>query len=139
MITLQREVPAVLKGRKQIKINKLTTAMLVKEMWAGTYSCEELAEITGLHYVTVLDFARAMHKVGACHISSWEKDTRGRDVIKIYKLGPGKDAKREKLTGAERQQRTRAKVKELQLAQVMAGKAAYVQSANGHLRFEARP
>jgi hypothetical protein len=136
MSNVQRNLPPLLKGRKLIKISKLTTALLVKEMWQGTYSCTELAEMTGLHYVTVLEFTRAMHRVGACHISSWEKDTRGRDVIKIYKLGPGQDAKREKLTGAERQERTREKRRAVERAQVMAGKAAYVQAANGRLRYE---
>jgi hypothetical protein len=136
MSEVQRSLPPLLKGRKIIKIGKLTTAMLIKEMWQGTYSCIELAELTGLHYVTVLEFTRAMHRVGACHISSWEKDTRGRDVIKIYKLGPGQDAKREKLTGAERQERTREKRRAVERAQVMAGKAAYVQAANGRLRYE---
>ena len=136
MSEVQRSLPPLLKGRKIIKISKLTTALLVKEMWQGTYSCTELAELTGLHYVTVLEFTRAMHRVGACHISSWEKDTRGRDVIKIYKLGPGQDAKREKLTGAERQERTREKRRAVERAQVMAGKAAYVQAANGRLRYE---
>ena len=136
MPNVQRNLPPLLKGRKLIKISKLTTALLVKEMWQGTYSCTELAEMTGLHYVTVLEFTRAMHRVGACHISSWEKDTRGRDVIKIYKLGPGQDAKREKLTGAERQERTREKRRAVERAQVMAGKAAYVQAANGRLRYE---
>lgn len=136
MSEVQRNLPPLLKGRKLIKISKLTTALLVKEMWQGTYSCTELAEMTGLHYVTVLEFTRAMHRVGACHISSWEKDTRGRDVIKIYKLGPGADAKREKLTGAERQERTREKRRAVERAQVMAGKAAYVQAANGRLRYE---
>jgi hypothetical protein len=136
MSNVQRSLPPLLKGRKIIKIGKLTTAMLIKEMWQGTYSCIELAELTGLHYVTVLEFTRAMYRVGACHISSWEKDTRGRDVIKIYKLGPGQDAKREKLTGAERQERTREKRRAVERAQVMAGKAAYVQAANGRLRYE---
>lgn len=62
---------------------------------------------------------------------------RGRDVVKIYKLGPGKDAKREKLTGAERQARTREKRRAGELAQVMGGGARYEQAANGRLRFVA--
>lgn len=135
---VQRTLPPSLKGRKIVKVGKLTTALLVKHLLEGTYSCQELADLTGLHYVTVLEYTRAMHRIGACHISSWEKDTRGRDVVKIYKLGAGKDAKREKLTGAERQARTREKRRAFQLTQVMAGQAAYVQAANGRLRFEVR-
>lgn len=112
-------------------------AQLIKLMFDGTYNCTQLAEETGLHYVTVLQYTRELHRAGAAHISSWEKDIRGRDVIKVYKLGPGKDAKREKLTGAERQARHREKRNAMRLTQVMGGTARFVQSANGRTRFEA--
>ena len=118
------------------KINAVTQARLIKLLLEGVYTCEQLAEETGLHYVTVLQYTRELHRFGAAHISSWEKDSRGRDVIKVYKLGEGRDAKREKLTGAQRQARTREKRKAQELAQVMAGGARYVQAANGRLRFE---
>jgi pyocin large subunit-like protein len=124
------------KSKSIIKINAFTQGVLIKNMLEGTYSCAELAEITGLHYVTVQQYARELHRAGAAHISSWEKDSRGRDVVKIYKIGVGKDAKREKLTGAQRQERVREKRRAQQLAQVMAGTARYVQVANGRLRFE---
>lgn len=124
------------KGKSVIKINAFTQGVLIKNMLEGTYNCQELAEITGLHYVTVQQYTRELHRAGAAHISSWEKDARGRDVIKVYKIGVGKDAKREKLTGAQRQERSREKRKAQQLAQVMAGTARYVQAANGRLRFE---
>lgn len=120
------------------KINAVTQARLIKLLLEGVYTCEQLAEETGLHYVTVLQYTRELHRFGAAHISSWEKDSRGRDVIKVYKLGKGRDAKREKLTAAQRQARTREKRKAQELAQVMAGTARYVQAANGRLRFEAK-
>ncbi len=125
------------KGRRIKKINAFTQAHLIKMLLDGAYNCQELAEETGLHYVTVLEYLRELRRAGAAHINAWEKDSRGRDVIKVYKLGAGKDAKREKLTGAERQARTREKRKAQELAQVMAGTARYVQAANGRLRFEA--
>jgi predicted ArsR family transcriptional regulator len=118
------------------KINAVTQAQLIKLLLEGVYTCEQLAEETGLHYVTVLQYTRELHRFGAAHIASWEKDSRGRDVIKVYKLGAGRDAKREKLTPAQRQARTREKRKAQELAQVMAGGARYVQAANGRLRFE---
>ena len=124
------------KGKSVIKINAFTQGVLIKNMLEGTYNCQELAELTGLHYVTVQQYARELHRAGAAHISSWEKDSLGRDVIKVYKIGVGKDAKREKLTAAERQQRLREKRKAQEMAQVMAGTARYVQAANGRLRFE---
>ncbi|MFM1990267.1 MAG: hypothetical protein RJA99_3224 [Pseudomonadota bacterium] len=95
------------KGRRIFKINAFTQAKLVKLMLEGTYTCAELAEQTGLHYVTVLGYCRAFHREGAAHISMYEKDSRGRDSLKVYKIGPGKDAKRSKLTPAQRQERVR--------------------------------
>ena len=47
--------------------------------------------------------------------AAWEKDPRGRDVSKIYKLGVGKDAKRQRKTDAEKQVAYRAKKKQLSL------------------------
>lgn len=102
------------------KMNAFTQGVMIKHMLEGVYTCMELAELTGLHYVTVLQYTRELHRAGACHISSWDKDTRGRDVIKIYKIGVGKDAKRDKMTGAERQARYRSKHQHLELVQRMA-------------------
>jgi len=103
-----------------MKINAYSQAQLIKHMLEGIYSCRELAEITGLHYVTVLQYTRELHAAGAAHIRTWEKDSRGRDVIKIYAIGEGRDAKRQKLTGAERQARSRAKRQHLDLVHRMA-------------------
>lgn len=124
--------------RRVVKINRFTQARLIKLLLEGVYTCEQLAEETGLHYVTVLDYTRELHRAGAAHISSWEKDSRGRDVIKVYKLGAGRDAKREKLTAAERQARYRDKIQAQRHARVMAGQAQWVQAGNGRLRFEER-
>lgn len=98
------------------KMNAIAQALLIKLMWEGIYTCEQLAEETGLHYVTVLEYTRALHRFGAAHIASWEKDGRGRDLIKVYKLGPGKDAKRQRMTPAERSARHRSKQRHLELA-----------------------
>ena len=125
-----------MKKRKAVKLGALTNANLIKLLLEGTYSCAELAKATGLHYVTVLEYTRVMHRVGAAHIHSWEKDTRGRDVIKIYKIGAAKDAARECLTTNERMARHREKVKAQQFALVMGGQGKYVQTSNGRMRFE---
>lgn len=100
--------PPLNKRKRIIKINAFTQAKLIEALLDGVYTCVELAEMTGLHYVTVLQYTRELHRAKAAHICGWEKDSRGRDVIKIYKIGRGGDAKREKLSGAERQARLRA-------------------------------
>ena len=109
------------KGKRIIKINALTQAKLIEAMLDGVYNCQELSEITGLHYVTVLQYTRELHRAKAAHICQWDKDSKGRDVIKIYRIGRGKDAKREKLTAVQRQARHRAKQKAQKVANIMMG------------------
>lgn len=118
------------------KISALTYANLIKALIPGDYSCQELADITGLHYITVLEYTRYLHRAKAAHICRWDLDKRGRPLVKIYKLGPGTDARRTKLTQAQRQQRRRDKVAAMRVLQVQAGTASWVQAANGRLRFE---
>lgn len=109
------------KNKKLIKINAISQAQLIKFLWEGNYSCLELAELTGLHYVTVLQYTRELHGAGAAHISGWEKDARGRDIIKIYKLGPGKDKARHRKPATERSAAYRAKKRMREMTQALAG------------------
>jgi len=97
------------RGKKLIKINAISQAQLIKLLLDGVYTCHELAEQSGLHYVTVLQYTRELHSAGAVHICAWEKDGRGRDAIKIYKIGEGTDARRKKMTAAERKVKSRTK------------------------------
>ena len=107
------------KNKRMIKINAILQAQLIKLLLEGTYTCQELADMTGLHYVTVLQYTRELHRAGAAHIAGWEKDSRGRDLAKIYKLGAGNDKRRQKKTQAERQIAYRAKKKQLKLIQTL--------------------
>lgn len=115
--------------RRVVKINALSQAQLIKLLLEGTYTCAELAEMTGLHYVTVLQYTRELHRAGAAHIFSWEKDSRGRDLAKIYKLGRGRDAKRERLTQAQRQARVRAKRKAMDTIHRLASQSSLAASS----------
>lgn len=124
------------KNRKAIRINALSNANLIKLLMGGTYSCAELAAETGLHYCTVLEYTRALHHVGAAFIDSWEKDPRGRDATKIYKLGTGKDTKRERMSGSARTAKYREKKCAQQMALVLGGQGRFVNSGNGQTRFE---
>ena len=97
----------------QVKVNALSFAHLVKEMLAGEYTCEELAERTGLHYVTVLHYTREMHKAGAAYICAWRMNHRKQYVLKVYGIGNRDDARKPRaaLTPAQRTQKYRAKLK----------------------------
>lgn len=108
------------KGRRIAKINAFTQARLIRLMLDGMMTCDELAAATGLHPVTVQHYTRELHREGACYIDHWEKDTLGRDAIKVYKIGQGKDAKRARLTAVQRSERYRSKMRALKLIQRMA-------------------
>lgn len=108
------------RGKKIIKINAIAQAQLIKLMLDGTLNCQELAEQTGLHYVTVLQYTRELHSAGAAYICAWDKDTRGRDAIKIYKIGEARDAQRKRLTAAQRQAKSRERKFNLDMMQRMA-------------------
>lgn len=99
--------PPTTKGRKIRKINAIAQAKLISLMIDGLLSPMALSAETGLHYVTVLQYTRELWLAGAAYIDHFEADTRGRDVIKIYKIGRGKDAKRHRYTPAEKSQRYR--------------------------------
>ena len=102
-------VPPRNKGKKIIKINAIAQAQLIKLLLDGVYTCHELADQTGLHYVTVLHYTRELHFAGAVHICAWQKDGRGRDAVKIYKIGEARDAQRKKMSAAQRQAKSRTK------------------------------
>lgn len=103
------------------KINRFTQAKLIRLLLEGGLSCQELADETGLHYVTVLDYTRELHRAGAAYIERWEDNGRGAHTIKVYKLGINKDAKRPRMTDKQRQERYRAKKKQMQINTLLAG------------------
>ena len=124
------------KGKRQIKINAIMQAQLIKLLLEGTYTCQELANMTGLHYVTVLQYTRELHRAGAAHIAAWEKDKRGRDLAKIYKLGEGTDKRRQKKTQAERQIAYRAKKKQIKIMELLTCNAPSAAEVAKHLKHE---
>jgi predicted ArsR family transcriptional regulator len=115
------------------KLNAMCQARMIKMLLDGPVTAGDMAEETGLHYVTVLGYMRALRKAGAAHVHGWEPDRRGRDQIAVFKLGPGKNAKRHKLTPAQRQQRVRDKKAAAALLRVTGGAAALEAKGNGRL------
>ena len=85
-----------------VKVNAMSYAILIKLLMEGTRTAAELAEETGLHKATVYDYTREMHKVKAVHIACWEKDSMGRECMPVFMIGDKPDAKRTRLTQAER-------------------------------------
>ena len=102
--------------KKIVRVNALSFAKLIGLLMEG-YTCHELVRETGLAFTTIYHYTRAMHKEGVVHISGWEEDAAGRITRKVYKLGPGKDAKPKLKSKAEinrAQQQRRAQLKMIQ-------------------------
>jgi predicted ArsR family transcriptional regulator len=109
-----------------VKINSLLYARMIKMLMDESgQSVHDIVDELGLHYVTVQRYLRDLHQEEAVHIKAWQKDARGRDAIKVYALGPGRDARRKKLTTAERQARSRHKRAMLELTHRTAGNGLF--------------
>ena len=106
-------------SRRGHKVNALTFSILVKLLYEGTRTCYELAEETGLHQLTVYDWVREMHRQGIIHICMWEGE--GRSSMRIFKMGPGKDAPRPIKERSRIHAEYRARQKAKTLLQRMAG------------------
>ena len=85
----------------------------------GTRTCQELADDTGLHKLTIYDWTAVLHKQGVIHICMWEGE--GRSSMRIFKFGPGKDAPRPIKPRSQVYADYKAKQKTKQLLQRMAG------------------
>ena len=106
-------------SRRGHKVNALTFAILTKLLMEGTRTCQELADDTGLHKLTIYDWTRELHRQGVIHICMWEGE--GRSSTRIFKFGPGKDAPRPVKSRTQISDEYRARKKAAQLLQRMVG------------------
>lgn len=113
------------------KVNQDTYARLFKYLLHVPATAHELAAETGIHIVTAQSLMRCLKKHKVVHISSWEKDTKGRDATPVYTLGLGRDKPREKLSVAERQRRYRDKKAGLVFQNVLFG-----EMSNEHINID---
>lgn len=82
------------RGKYQVKLNAVMFAEMLGEMMDGPCTAQDLAQHTGMHVLTVQRTLRPLYRRGLVHISGWERDAQGRWVIRVFKLGAGKDMKR---------------------------------------------
>lgn len=126
-------------GRKAAKANAIAAWRLIELLMQGTHTIQQLADDTGLHRITVERWLRAGRNAGLVYIDHWEQDCRGRMILRVLKLGTGKDAKCPKLTDAQRRQRYRDRQRARQMLQVTAGAGRFVRAGNNKPRFEEGP
>lgn len=110
------------KGRVIRKINAFTQARLISLMIDGVYTARELAEHTGLHYVTVCGYIRELRRAKACYVAAWDNDSMGRATVQVFAIGRKDDVIRPaSLPRQEISRRYRAKLRRLREINRMAG------------------
>lgn len=99
--------------KRPIKINALAVAKVMKSLLDGPCSINELRDVSGLGLNTISRYLNAMVKEKCVHVSAWEKDSMGRDALRVFSLGYGVTAKKTRKSkvqlAAERIARRRVK------------------------------
>ncbi len=105
---------------RPVRLGALSMAKVMRALMDGPCSIQELKIISGLSINTLHEYMRALRKEGVAHIGAWEKDATGRDSLRVYKLGNGKDAPRTRKSKAEVARDCRKRKQDAQLSQSFA-------------------
>ena len=93
------------------KVNQEIYCKTIKYLMSNDATLKQLSEQTGLHVITVGKLINIFKRHKLVHICDWEPDRLGRDQIMVIRWGEGKDFKRFKMSGKERQRLCRARKK----------------------------
>ena len=85
----------------QHKVNQEAYAVLFKSIIDHPGTAYELAEVSGLHLLTVQDLMRVFAKHQIVHIVAWEPNGRGIDTTPVWSFGKGRDVARRIKTRAQ--------------------------------------
>lgn len=88
-------------GIRQVKLNAVMFAMMLDELLTGPCTAKHISEVTGMAGLTVNRTFRAMYRRRVVHVAGWEKDAAGRHTVRVFALGPGRDAKIPKKSKAQ--------------------------------------
>jgi hypothetical protein len=97
---------------KPVRLGALSMAKVTRALLEGPCSVSELQAASGLSIGTLHAYMRALRKEGVLHICGWEKDATGRDNLRVFKLGAGKDRPRAKKSKAQIARECRARKQE---------------------------
>lgn len=93
------------------KVNQEIYAKLIKFLMNNDATLSQIADKTGLHVITVGNLMQTFRKHKLVHICEWDMDRLGRDQTMVIRWGAGKDVKRFKMSGRDRQRLCRARKK----------------------------
>lgn len=106
--------------KKPVRLGAMSMAKITRALLDGPCSVSELRMASGLSVNTLHEYMRALRKEGVVHISGWERDAMGRESLRVYKLGFGKDVARRKKSKAQIARECRARKQQAKLAQSFA-------------------
>jgi hypothetical protein len=86
---------------RQVKLGALSFSKVLRALTDGPCTAHELREASGLSVPSLHGLMLALRKESLVHISDWETDATGRESLRVYKLGPGKDKARRKKSKAQ--------------------------------------
>jgi DNA-binding transcriptional ArsR family regulator len=86
---------------RPVRLGPLSVAKIMRALFDGPCTVPELQEASGLSVSTLYEYLRALRKEGVVHVCAWEKDATGRESLRVFKLGPGKDAPRQRKSKAQ--------------------------------------
>ena len=95
------------------KVNQEIYAKLIKYLINNDATLSQIADKTGLHVVTVGNLMKTFRKHKLVHICEWNTDRLGRDQTMVIRWGEGKDVKRFRMSGRERQRLHRERKREI--------------------------
>lgn len=101
---------------KPVRLGALSMAKITRALLDGPCSVNELKLVSGLNVSTLHEYMRALRKEGVVHICAWEKDATGRESLRVFKLGSGKDAPRAKKSKAQIARECRKRKQDAKLA-----------------------
>lgn len=101
---------------KPVRLGALSMAKITRALLDGPCSINELKLVSGLNISTLHEYMRALRKEGVVHICGWEKDTTGRESLRVFKLGSDQDAPRAKKSKAQIARECRKRKQDAKLA-----------------------
>jgi DNA-binding transcriptional ArsR family regulator len=119
---------------RPVRLGPLSVAKIMRTLLDGPSTVPELQEISGLSVSTLYEYLRALRNEGVVHVSGWEKDATGRESLRVFKLGPGKDAPRQRKSKAQIARECRQRKSVANLLRLMASpipQAPHREQGNG--------
>jgi hypothetical protein len=116
--------------KRQYRLSHESFASIIEEFLSGPATVESLERASGMTARYINKLLRALRARKMLHIASYEPDPLGRMQVKVWALGPGKDARPKLKTKAEIQRDTRARRRSKDILQGTPFQGLPVMAAN---------